>query len=535
MKALFSSIIIIPSFIFLLAMPSCKKEKNITLPEKITAPKEIIYETDFDSTLIDSFFDKHPNIIKYKPEVIQLYQKHQHNFIWYDQKGINEFGFLLYNKLSNLEEEGIPISVPYKEEIDQFYENPEKDPKPNLNTELLNSSLYFFYTNTVYQGIDAEKSAEMDWHLPRKQQSYVNYLDSLLRKPSLIHDREKGVFTQYFLLRDALKKYRQIEKSGGWGTITVDSAFKSFKIKDSAAAIAQIRERLFLSGDLKKNSKSPTYDESLEKGILNYKKRRNFTASTIILPYHIEDLNIPVTERIKTIMVNMERCRWISNDISKAKEYIAINIPAYQLNYFKKGELALNSKVVVGKIMNKTAIFSAPMKYIVFSPYWNVPKSILEKEILPEIAKNKNYLAENDMEWHKDYVRQRPGPKNALGLVKFLFPNSNAIYLHDTPAKILFTQENRAFSHGCIRVEKPVELANKILEDDPNWTPEKIDEAMHLGKENWYTLKNKIPVYIAYFTSWVDGEGQIHFYNDIYERDALLASILFNNKSPQEN
>jgi murein L,D-transpeptidase YcbB/YkuD len=166
------------------------------------------------------------------------------------------------------------------------------------------------------------------------------------------------------------------------------------------------------------------------------------------------------------------------------------------------------------------------MKYIVFSPYWNVPKSIIKKEVEPALAKNPNYLAKHDMEWYKGVLRQRPGPKNSLGLIKFLFPNSNSIYLHDTPSKSLFEQEKRAFSHGCIRVEKPKELANLILEDDKKWTPEKIEAAMNKGEESWYTLKNPIPVYIGYFTAWVNEKGEIHFYEDIYSRDENLAAIL---------
>jgi murein L,D-transpeptidase YcbB/YkuD len=167
------------------------------------------------------------------------------------------------------------------------------------------------------------------------------------------------------------------------------------------------------------------------------------------------------------------------------------------------------------------------MSYIVFSPYWNVPTSILNKEIKPEIAKNPNYLSEHNMEWNNGQVRQKPGEKNSLGLVKFMFPNSNNIYLHDTPSKRLFANEARAYSHGCIRVEKPRELAIKILENDKAWTPEKIDEAMHRGKENIYVLKNKIPVYVGYFTAWVRDDGQIYFFKDVYERDERLAKLIY--------
>jgi murein L,D-transpeptidase YcbB/YkuD len=169
------------------------------------------------------------------------------------------------------------------------------------------------------------------------------------------------------------------------------------------------------------------------------------------------------------------------------------------------------------------------MRFIVFSPYWNVPTSILRKEILPAIAKNRNYLSQHSMEWHNKGVRQRPGPQNSLGLVKFLFPNSNNIYLHDTPSKNLFKEDRRAFSHGCIRVERARDLAIAVLRDDPEWSVEQIDAAMNRGVERTYRLQNKIPVYIGYFTAWVDKEGVVHFYDDVYQRDKRLAELLLAN------
>jgi murein L,D-transpeptidase YcbB/YkuD len=223
----------------------------------------------------------------------------------------------------------------------------------------------------------------------------------------------------------------------------------------------------------------------------------------------------------------MERCRWISTDFIQGGEYIAVNIPSYKVRYIKDGKLRLESNVVVGKILNKTVVFSGKMSYLVFSPYWNIPKTILEKEIKPGIAEDPNYLEKNNMEWHNNEVRQRPGIENSLGLVKFMFPNSNNIYLHDSPAKSLFNKESRAFSHGCIRVEKAKELANAILEDDKNWNPEKISEAMNSGIEQNYGLKKKIPVYIAYFTASADENGTVSFYEDVYDRDNRLASFLY--------
>lgn len=520
MRKLFLSITFV-CFLFLLMTVSCKK-KDIA-PNVI--PDEI--ETSFDSTLVQTFFTKHPKLQEYQSDVEELYRKHQFHYVWYDHNGINEFGNLLHNKLNNLREEGIQDAVPYKDKLDAVYESFAIKQKPDVSTELLHSALYFFYSDKVFRGLDAKKSTEMKWYLPRKKQSYGNYLDSLLVDPSLINKDAKGVLGQYFLLKNVLKKYRKIEQNGGWKTIAIDPDVKSYSVDDSSSTIAQIRQRLFITGDLSKDSKSPIYDKEMAAGVLKYKSKSGSKANTKIYPSNIKDMNIPVGKRIKTLIVNMERCRWISSDITKAKELIAINIPAYQLTYFRNGVPELRSNVVVGKVMNQTVIFSAPMKYIVFSPYWNIPKSILEKEILPGIQKNANYLVEHNMEWHGDYVRQKPGPKNSLGLIKFLFPNSNAIYLHDTPAKSLFNKEDRAFSHGCIRVEKPIELATLILKDDKKWDKQKIIEAMNSGEEKWYTLKNKIPVYIGYFTAWVDDKGKIHFYEDIYNRDDELAALLF--------
>ncbi len=187
--------------------------------------------------------------------------------------------------------------------------------------------------------------------------------------------------------------------------------------------------------------------------------------------------------------------------------------------------------VVVGKPANKTVIFNGNIQYVVFSPYWNVPASILNKEVLPGIRRDKNYLAKHNMEWSGKSVRQKPGPNNSLGLVKFLFPNSYQIYLHDTPAKSLFGESARAFSHGCIRLENARKLAIYLLQNDTAWTPNKIDVAMHSGKEKTVTLKKTEPVFIAYFTSWVDRQGHLNFRKDTYGRDNPVAKMLLTTKA----
>lgn len=476
-----------------------------------------------NSSSVDYFYTKYPELIEYKKQVVSMYQNNNYDFVWYDNEGRKEKADVIYDKINNFYEEGVQAKFPYKKTLDSLLEN---DQCPlNAEVELFLSSYYFLYVDKTLKGISNSKVKELGWYLPRKKQSYVGYLDSILVDPKIIDKKTQNI-AQYYKLKTVLKKYREISRKGGWSTINTLTDFKSIKPGDSSAVVAKIRTRLFLTGDIATDSKSGIYERSLQLAVLKYKKRNGFTLDKIILKKHIEEMNVPIDKRIRTIIVNMERCRWIPTELTEAKEYIVVNIPSYRLQYYKKGSIALASNVVVGTTMNRTVIFSGMMSYIVFSPYWNVPKSIKEKEILPGIEENSNYLAEHNMEWEGENIRQKPGKDNSLGLVKFLFPNNNNIYLHDTPAKTLFNSEKRAFSHGCIRVQKPRELAILILENDSNWSPEKIDEAMNKGEETWVTLKRKIPVYIGYFTAFVDEQGDINFYKDIYEKDSRLAAML---------
>lgn len=517
----YGSVILLFLLSMILTSWFCEKKKQT--PVQVSEKKIKSLIVSFDSSLVTSFYAKYPKLVLYKKQVMALYQKNDHNFIWFDKKGLKETAVALYNKINNLYQEGVQSKLPYKETFDGLIQNTSE--QPNIEKELFLSNYYYYYVNKAIQGIDSTKTEELGWYLPRKKLCYEDYLDSLLIDPKIIESNEQHI-DQYYKLKDVLKKYRDIEQKGGWDSIVVPKDFISIKPGDSSDLVAKIRTRLFLTGDIKEDSGNRLYGFSLQQALLKYKKRNGFALDKIILPKHINEMNIPVGKRIKTIIVNMERCRWVSKEVTKAKEYIVVNIPSYKLTYFKEGKSVLESNVVVGSELNETIIFSGMMSYIVFSPYWNVPTSIMKKEILPAIKNNKNYLATHNMEWHNGRIRQKPGPKNSLGLVKFLFPNSNNIYLHDTPAKTLFLSEQRAFSHGCIRVEKPKELAVTILEGDPNWTSEKIDAAMKKGKESWYTLKNKIPVYIGYFSAWVAEDGTINFYKDIYDRDDRLASIL---------
>ena len=219
---------------------------------------------DFDSLVIVNFFIKYPELNNYSDDVKKLYKKHNYNYVWFEKNRINEVGNLLYNKIQNIQDEGILSPVPYMDRLNAIFKPSEADQVPNVDDDLLISALYFFYTDKVYKGLDDRKMAEMNWYLPRKKQSYVNYLDSLLTNPSLLHKDEKEVFGQYYRLREMLKKYSQIDKSGEWKPIILSKNTKAIHLGDSSKSIAEIRHQLYIMGDLASDSGSSLYDHEFE-------------------------------------------------------------------------------------------------------------------------------------------------------------------------------------------------------------------------------------------------------------------------------
>jgi len=241
-------------------------------------------------------------------------------------------------------------------------------------------------------------------------------------------------------------------------------------------------------------------------------------------------MNVPPSERLRTMLVNMERLRWLPE--KQPANALVVNIPEFRLHVFEGDTEAFSMRIVVGAAATHTVIFADTLTQVVMSPTWTLPMSITRKEILPALAKNPNYLRTHNMEIiggskAAPVIRQRPGPDNALGRVKFLFPNRFDIYMHDTPARGLFALEKRAFSHGCIRLAKPRALAEYLLGDDPEWTPERIGTVMLGGRETTVQLRQPRPVLILYFTAWVDREGRLNFRDDVYGHDSRLADELF--------
>jgi murein L,D-transpeptidase YcbB/YkuD len=508
---------------------SCKSQKNspsLLTKEITTIQVKGIFSAQtehyFDSTEIPKFIKVFPLFSDINADLKKFYRSRNYTHAWFDDNGMIEQAGNLYNRIKNISDEGVDVSkLIYQETLSDLMENPVVSFKDStlVTTELMLTAQYLQYARFVWVGIKEKESLALEWLLPRKKISYIQTLDSLLSGKDVLEN--PPVYKQYYLLKDYLKKYKLLEPLD---TFRILTKVNQFKKGDSSLVITQIKKKLFLLGDMTIDNGSIYFDETLENAVKYFQKRMGLNQTGILKKEEIEELNIPIKKRIEQILVNMERSRWVPEDISK--NYLIVNIPEFKLHAIANDSLQWSMNVVVGKSQHRTVIFNGKIQYIVFSPYWNIPFSIMKNETLPALKRNRNYLKKHNMEWDGNRIRQKPGPDNSLGLVKFVFPNSHSIYLHDTPAKSLFKETTRAFSHGCIRVGEAKKLASYLLKYDPYWDENKIDEAMNAGKERTVTLKEAVPVFIAYFTAWVGKDGSLNFRKDIYNRDKSLLNMI---------
>jgi murein L,D-transpeptidase YcbB/YkuD len=341
---------------------------------------------------------------------------------------------------------------------------------------------------------------------------------------------------EYAALQKALVSLQGQADKGGWPTVPK----KPLKPGVSDPSVVALRQRLVADGHLaadQAKTASPQYDGDVEAAVKAFQERHAIKATGQLDAKTLDAMNVDIDQRIAQVRINLERWRWMPDDLGA--QHFLVNIPQYHVIAREQGKPVMDIRVVVGKPGNETPIFSDEMEFVVFSPYWNIPDSIVDGETVPALARDPGYLARNNMEvvragrvvdpssvnWSDPStrrsiaIRQRPGSDNALGHVKFLFPNDHDVYLHDTPADSLFGRPSRAFSHGCVRVEEPERLAQYVLRDQSEWTGDAIRKAMYSGNERHVKLDRKIPVHIAYFTAWVDERGGLHFQEDVYGYD----------------
>ena len=424
------------------------------------------------------------------------------------------------------------------------------DAGARADLELLLTDAYLTFGSHLLQGRVNPSTLEPEWLANRRQVDMATEMETMLERgdPDASLDALRPGQPGYRALKAMLARLRRVQVEGGWGTV---SAGATLHPGDADARVPALRRRLRASGDLTGRSPadSTLFDESLAEGVRRFQHRHGLEPDGNVGRETLAALDVPVEARIAQVAVNMERWRWLPNDLGR--RHIRVNIADYRVEVWDEGHVALEMRAVVGREYRETPMFSATMTYLVLAPYWHVPPRIAALDKLPEIKRNPGYLASMKMtlfdqatnepvdpasvdwsdltgaEFNRLYrIRQDPGPLNALGNVKFMFPNRHNVYLHDTPSRELFARTTRAFSSGCIRIEEPLELADYLLAGDPRWTPERIRSVVAQGGETTVWLSRPVPVHVLYWTAFMDEDGAVDFRPDLYGRDQIVRHAL---------
>lgn len=428
-----------------------------------------------------------------------------------------------------------------------------QNPETLVDLDLLLTDAFLLLSCHFSSGCVNPVTIKAEWFTKRGEIDAASILETAIEEHRVKETLQSLLPPQdsYTRLREALKVYRKIALKGGWPVIPEGPLLKKGS-KD--IRIRALRQRLIVSGYLPpdKNIPQDTFNTELEGAVKKFQKLHGLDVDGVVGPATLKALNTPAEIRARQIELNLERMRWILRNLGQ--RYIVVNIANFALDVVENNHTILAMRVVVGKPFWHTPVFSEKMTYIVLNPLWNVPKSIAVEEIIPKIQKNPDYLIKQNLKILKDWgenaeeidpdtiewsslypqnfkyrFRQDPGPMNPLGKIKFMFPNEFGVYLHDTPSKRLFSKSVRIFSHGCIRLEKPIDLAEYLLKGNPIWTREKILAEIKTGKEQKIRIPEPIDIHIIYLTAWVDDKGLIHFRDDIYGRDKRLDKSLREN------
>ncbi len=521
-------------------------------PEKLTSVQgvpateiEALIQKKLDGPRLDRIDDDQWGHTK------RLYKLYGNNPLWLTSDGLHETrtkaitNAILAANADGMRLDDYPVGA-LAQAIGALKQTKNPTAEQLATADLLLSASYTALGEDLLTGQVDPRTVAQAWHVDPEEENVDSALVRNLRYERL----DKALATMrptdddYAGLSKQLQNYRVIVAKGGWQKVPDTKNVKPGAPADPAV-LAAVRNRLAAEGIVPasaanqaptsstpegaKLSATNTYDADLAAAVALFQSRHGINVDSALGKETIESMNVPASYRLAEIAANMERFRWLPR--SFGSRYIFVNVSAFKLEAYDSGQKALEMKVIVGQEYQDkaTPVFADSMETVVFRPYWNVTPDIAAKEVFP---KGEAYMARENMETYRENgqlrVRQRPGPKNALGFVKFLFPNDFNIYLHDTPNHELFKEDVRAFSHGCIRVEKPAELAQWVL----GWPADKVQQEMDNPPDNKSVkVPKKIPVYITYFTTYIDN-GQLYFGNDLYNRDDKLVPIFMSGAMP---
>ncbi|MFN0117375.1 MAG: murein L,D-transpeptidase [Elusimicrobiota bacterium] len=483
----------------------------------------------------------------------QFYKNREYHSAWINEGKIYSGANELLRALRQSDREGLR---PHDYRVDLLQELIEQYKKSNtdnisvqLKLEIFLTDSFLTYGSHLLSGRLNPYKVDNEWFANRRTGDLPNILEAALK-----HDNLRTMLRDllpshpfYQRLKSVLSKYKTLQEKGGWPKIPEGRPIRKGDIDDR---VPLLRKMLILTGDLNlRFNEKKIFDAPLERALGNFQKRHGLDEDGILGKSTSDVLRIPVEVRIAQLEANLERCRWLPADLGR--RHIFVNIPDFRLQLYDNDHEAINMKVIVGRKMRRTPVFSSTMTYIVLNPPWNVPKKIAKVDILEHIAEEPDYLTKygfevfshhgekatkidhTSVDWSKVdpeampyHFRQQPGAQNALGQIKFHFPNQFDVYLHDTPSRSLFQKTIRDFSSGCIRIEKPVELASYLLSGTPFESEESIKNALKKRANQTILIPSPIRIHLLYWTAWADEHGNVQFRTDLYGRDQTLIQAL---------
>ena len=478
--------------------------------------------------------------------VLEFYRERKYKLLWSNQKGRLDRASDLLHVIIQAKNEGLEPSDYYLEEFSKYWDSTELSESVQL--DLLLSAALYRYSNEVYSGRLDANYLDPDWHI-KNESLDISRLFADVAKKSSIGNLLKELPPQhdgYQSLKQHLYQFRELAQQGGWQNLGWGPVLERSVQHEQ---VVLLRRRLKVTGDLAVDPfpDMDIFDRRLEEAVRRYQQRHGLEVDGKVGPQTRRSLDITVSERIRQIRINMERWRWLPRKLGK--RYVMVNMTGFELYIIENDSMVLSMPVIIGHSLRSTPTFSGLISYMEYNPYWTIPRKLVLEDIIPRQLRDPSYLSRESIKVYKGrgnakeidpktvdwsnldenhfpyWLRQEPGPKNALGTVKFMFSNPYAVYLHGTPDRHLFAPVVRAFSSGCIRVKDPVRLAAFLLNDGSLQKEEEVLASIHLEINQRVTLPIAVPIYLVYWTAWVDQDDKMHFRHDVYGRDTRLNEL----------
>ena len=527
----------LPSFIAILSM---------ILFFAIPCPRALSSESSLEQALREQLVAIEDIVLPREMDIVwrklqRFYSQRLYKPVWFNDTGLNARAETWLYTIKLAYTHGLD---PYDYHLG-FIQRHRNDESPLLRVwmELLMTKALMLYIEHMQVGQSTPKEMNLDWHIKKPPVDTMAWLQRIIKNADFQQalDSLQPSHAGYRSLQTALLKYLALKSTGGWPNVPDGPVLKKGELYEQ---VPLLRQRLQAEGDLLIDPLTDKFffDETLKEAVEHFQVRYGIDVDGVVGPETRAAMNVPIEKRIQQIQLNLERWRWLPQDMGKY--YILVNTAGYELAAFEDNEIVFMTRIIAGAPDRSTPAVAGPLQNVIFNPYWYIPRTIAVNDILPLQQRNPNYLQSmgirvfkksktamtevqpNNIGWkqlNEDnfpyQLRQDPGPKNSLGSIKFKFANDFALYLHDTPKKRLFDQETRAFSSGCIRVDSAIDLANYLLQNNNDWSKQKIHEIIDSGETIPVDLHEPIPLYLVYWTAWVGSDNFVYFRKDIYGWD----------------